>query len=133
MKKLIKFFIIFTITLSMFSCDEETHFIKPDIKLVPVYAITDIVGTGAPFAINIYKEKALIVEYINKVNAINYTSTSYADSSTDTDYTISVSKVTAGGSVAYSISASKATGVGTLTVGGGTVYTIKVSEKEVYN
>jgi hypothetical protein len=133
MKNKIKYLGLLTIIIAFFNCSEESNFKEPDIALVPVYAITNIVGTNAPYAINIYQQKSLIVEYSTSVNPVNYVSSNYVDSSTETNYEISVSKLVEGGSISYLISADKETGIGTLSVDGGTVYTITISETEVYN
>ena len=135
MKNIIKCLGLFAMVFTLFSCDEESPFIEPNVELVPVYAITDIVGTNAPLAINIYREKDLIVEYTSSVDAFSYTSASFSDTSTDTNYEISVAKLVDGNAIGYWISADKTTGVGTLTVVSDTevVYQINISEKEVYN
>jgi len=133
MKKNIKYLGLFAIILAFFSCTEETNFKEPDIALVPVYAITNIVGANAPFAINVYKEKPLIIEYTTSVNPNSFTSSGYVDSSTATNFEFAVNKLANGTVVSYRVSADKVSGNGTLTVDNVTVYTIKVAEKQVYN
>ena len=135
MKNNIKYLGLFAIILAFFSCSEESNFKDPDIALVPVYAITNIVGSNAPFAINIYKEKPLIIVYNTSVNPISYMATGYTDSSTESNYEITVNRVSENDTVIYTITADKTTGVGNLTIVGAstTAYTIKVIEKEVYN
>lgn len=135
MKNKIKYLGLLAILLAFFSCSEESNFKEPDIALVPVYAITNIVGSNAPFAINIYKEKALIILYTTSVNPISYDSSGYTDNSTDTNYDITVNRAEGTETIRYTVTADKATGVGNLTIVGSTTsaYTIKVTEKEVYN
>lgn len=135
MKNNIKYLGLFAIVLFFFSCSEESNFKEPDIDLVPVYAITNIVGTNAPYAINIYREKPIIIVYTTSVNPISYTATGYTDNSTESSYDITVNRVSENETIKYTITADKATGVGNLTVVGAstTAYTIKVTEKEVYN
>ncbi|WP_405293586.1 hypothetical protein [Algibacter sp. Ld11] len=136
MKNIIKLLGLLSVVLvTFFSCDEESPFIEPNVELTPVYALTDIIGVNAPFAINIYREKDLIIEYSTNVNVTSFTSASYADTSTDTSYEISVAKLIGDDIVGYWISADKTTGEGTLTVVTDTQieYQIKISEKEVYN
>ncbi|GAL63588.1 hypothetical protein [Algibacter lectus] len=136
MKNIIKLLGLLSVVLvTFFSCDEESPFIGPNVELTPVYALTDIIGANAPFAINIYREKDLIIEYSTNVNVTSFTSASYADTSTDTSYEISVAKLIGDDIIGYWISADKTTGEGTLTVVTDTQieYQIKISEKEVYN
>jgi hypothetical protein len=135
MKNIIKCFALIAITFSLFSCDEESNFIESEIELVNVYSITEITGANAPFKINIYKNKSLIVQYNSLVAVTNYASSGYVDASTDTNYEISVDRISNGETVKYTISADKTSGVGNLTIAGSstTVYTIKVVETEVYN
>jgi len=121
------------IAVVFFSCTEESNFKEPDIALVPVYAITNIVGANAPFAINIYKEKPLVIEYTTAVNPISFVSSGFVDSSTATNVELTVNKLNNGTAVNYRVSADKVSGNGTLTIDNGTVYTIKVVEKQVYN
>lgn len=133
MKNIKKILVLLILVISLVSCDEEDNFVKSEIELVPVFAITDISGSNAPFAINIYQQKSLIVEYSSSINAKNYVSSGYSDTSTDSTYEISVTKLMDNISVNYDISADKLTGDGTLTVDAATVYNIMVSEEEVYN
>lgn len=133
MKTIIKYISILAIVLTFTNCEEESNFQDPNIALVPVYSITDIQGTNTPFKINIYKLKSLIIEYSSSVNATSYTSSSYMDTSTDTNYEISVNKMDDGSTVNYLINADKATGVGTMTVDGTTTFDIIIAEEDVYN
>lgn len=131
MKNIIKYFALFSIILTMVSCDEK-EWLAPDIELTSVYSITNITNLGV-VKINVYKQKPLIVEYVTNVNPKNYTSSGFVDSSTDTTIEIAFNKVVEGGQVSYAVFADKATGVGSITVNGTSVYTIKISEIEVYN
>lgn len=144
--------------LTFTSCDEESNFNDTGATLVPVYSITDISGSGAPFAINIYKEQNLIIEYTSAVNVVKFSASSFADNSTETDFEFNVAKIvdlydeegnkTGEEIIGYWISATKDTddegnifGTGTLSVvttdeTGATntkVLNITVVEKEVFN
>lgn len=131
MKNIIKYIAIFSVIFTLTSCDEK-EWLAPDIEATSVYSITDITGFTA-VKINVYKEKPLIIEYATSVALKNYTSSTFVDASTDTTISFSVNKVTADGTVSYSVTADKITGVGSLTVDGATVYAIKVSDIQLYN
>ncbi|MDG2279592.1 MAG: hypothetical protein P8L42_03045, partial [Flavicella sp.] len=99
--------------------------------------------------INVYREKALVVNYITQVNLFSSETRDYADTSTDTDYvfqwTVSeertVSDVVETFSVVRVITALKSDGSGsmeaTATYPDGstnvTNHTVVVTENEVYN
>lgn len=136
MKNIIKSLALFVLVIAAFSCEEEDYFNEGSegpIELVSIYSITNISGSNVPVKINIYRNKSLIVEYSSSVNATNFVSSGYADSSNETNYQVTVSKMVNGTPVNYVVSADKSTGDGTLTIDGGTARTIKISEKEVYN
>lgn len=133
MKNLIKYIGLSLIILISFGCEEESNFIEPDIQLVSVYSLTNISGSNTPVKINIYREKDIIIEYTSQVNTLHFSSTNYADTSTDTSYEISVNKIDSQNTVNYVISADKVSGAGTLTIDGTTTYDISISEEEVYN
>lgn len=131
MKNIIKFFALFSIVLTLISCDEK-EWLQPDIDLTIAYSITNITGLGA-VKINVYKEKPLIVEYTTSVALKNYDSSTFVDSSDDTTINFTVNKIANGGTISYAVSADKISGIGSLTVDGGSVYTIKVAEIQLYN
>lgn len=135
MKNIIKLLGLLTIVATLFSCDEENHFQEPDFQLTPVYTVTNITGQNNLFSINIYREKSLIIEYSSDVNANNFTSTNYADTSTDTDYNISVSRIVDGVTTTYIVTGSKETGEGTIEImdDATATYNIIIAETEVYN
>ena len=133
MKTIIKYLSAFALVFFLISCDEENNFDEPNIALTPVYTVSDIQGANTPFKINIYREKSLIIEYSSSVNTSSFESSNYSDTSTESNYTISVDKTTDLGTETYAITADKITGDGTLTVDGSTVFNVTVSEEEVYN
>jgi len=132
MKNLVKYFGISLIILASFGCEEEANFIEPTIELTTVYSLTNISG-NTPVKINIYRNKNLIIEYASGVNPLSFSSANYSDTSTDTNYEISVSKVDNQNTVSYVISADKVSGSGTLTIDATSVHNISISEEEVYN
>jgi hypothetical protein len=133
MKHIIKYFTILLVLVSFASCEEEDNFKQSDASLTGVYSITEISGNGSPFKINIYKEKSLIIEYTTEVNLSSFTSAEYSDTSTDTNYQITVNKIENSTTTVYVISADKTTGDGTITIDGSSVQSIKVSETQLYN
>ncbi|MDC0177450.1 hypothetical protein OAJ14_04790 [Polaribacter sp.] len=133
MKNILKYITVLTIVLAFTSCEEESNFKDSTVELTPVYSITDITGPNAAFKVNIYKQKNLITEYSTKFNLKSYSSSALSDTSTATNYEVTVNKSDDGTTYAYVLSADKTTGDGTLTIDGNTVYTVKVSEVEVYN
>ncbi|TNJ42390.1 hypothetical protein KFZ70_14505 [Tamlana fucoidanivorans] len=76
--------LILLVVVSM-SCEEDERFAASDIKLKPIYAITDI-NKGGPERINVYKEKQLVVTHLNSQSLIGETPTDYTDTSSETDY-----------------------------------------------
>lgn len=133
MKILYKYITVLAIVFAFTSCEEENNFEKSDIALTPVFSLTEITGANAPFKINIYKQKSLITEYSTIFNLKSYSSSGYSDTSTATNYEVTVNKIDDGTTYVYVLSADKTTGAGTLTVDNTTVYNVKVSEDEVYN
>ena len=133
MKNLIKYIGVSLIILTFFGCEEKSNFIEPDIQLVSVYTLTNISGSNTPVKINIYREKELIIEYASEVNPLSFSSSNYADTSTDLFYQISVNKIDGQSTMNYVISANKTTGFGTLTIDATTTYNISISEEEIYN
>lgn len=133
MKNILKYITVLTIVLVFTSCEEESNFKDSTVALTPVYSITDISGSNAAFKINIYKQKNLITEYSTKFNLTSYSSSELSDTSSATNYEVTVNKLDEGTTYVYVLSADKITGLGTLTVDAITVYNVKVSEEEVYN
>lgn len=133
MKTIIKYVSILAIVLSFTNCESEDNFQDSNIALVPVYSITDIQGADAPFKINIYKLKSLIIEYGSSVNATSFVSSNYIDTSSDATYNVSVDKMVDGTAVNYVISADKVTGEGTMIVDATTTFNIVIAEEQVYN
>ncbi|MDO6738778.1 hypothetical protein [Wenyingzhuangia sp. 2_MG-2023] len=149
MKKIFKYFSLLILMLFANGCEKDESWTAADLKLVPVYAITDIKDAVNPdepvelFYIELYKTKPLLIEFINdKTTNPPFKITSYSDNSNTTNYNIEVvaaqeSTTTEEVSdTAYSISGDKTTGEGTLAItieGVAKSYTIQISEKEVYN
>ncbi|UMB61694.1 hypothetical protein MHL31_05685 [Lutibacter sp. A80] len=131
MKKIIKYFGILTIILTITSCEEE-EWLAPDIEITNVYSITNITGLDV-VKINVYKEKPLIIEYATDVVLNNYNSSNFINSSTDTNIEFSVNKISGDSTISYAVIADKTTGNGTLTINDTSEYAINVSEIEVYN
>lgn len=134
--------------LMLSSCtDKETQI--ADIKLVPVYAISSIIGTNAPYSIEVYKEKALMLVYSNNVNVKALSSSNYIDASTETDFNVTFRAAEKTKSVLgidslinsrYELRGVKATGISTLKVVSYiktdsivTNYTAKTAEAARYN
>ncbi|WP_452228483.1 MULTISPECIES: hypothetical protein [unclassified Lacinutrix] len=103
MKTIIKYISILTIIFSFTSCDEENNFKESNIQLVPVISLTDIAANLAdnpnfnqeglnksfkPFAINIYKDKPLVIHYTSFGNAVAYDPINLVNNSTDLNYDI---------------------------------------------
>ena len=133
MKNIIKYITIFAVVFAFTSCEENSNFEESDIALTQVYTLTDISGENAAFKINIYKKLSLITEYATVDKLKSYRSSDFVDSSTDTNYEVTVNKIDDDTTMNYVLSADRVTGVGTLTVDAVTVYSVTVSEKEVYN
>lgn len=133
MKKIIKIYVVIVMILSFTACDEESNFKNFDAVLTPVYSLTNI--SNGPFKINIYREKALIIEYISEVNVVSYKTSNYQDNSTETSYNITVTRVSEDEtpSQSYEILADKITGEGTLTINTTDVHNIVLNEVDVYN
>ena len=148
MKKLISSIFLFAIALSFMACEPENKYPSSGIQLTPVYGITNI-SNSALVQMNVYKQKALVVNYLTDVNAFSAVTRDYADTSTDTDFvfqwTVSeertVSDVVETFTVVRVVNALKADGNGTMvataTYPDGstevTNHTVVVTEAEVYN
>lgn len=122
MKNKILLTVVVAITAVFTSCKNEPWPVS-DIKLVPVYSITNIQGQVSTYILNVYREKPLLVENLNSSSLVKYTTVDYVDNSTETDFavTFSVPKETKNDVVIqtkidYNISASKATGIGVIVI-----------------
>ncbi|UXX81100.1 hypothetical protein N7E81_08300 [Reichenbachiella carrageenanivorans] len=131
------------------SCDEKVWPMS-ELELVPVYSVTEIVGTDAPFALEVYKEKSLAITFV-KQDLLESTETyDYIDASDEVNYGFTFSakeeilledSTTTIHTLDYEISADKATGVGSMTITTTEedatvttlVYTAEVAEEERYN
>lgn len=106
MKTIIKYISILVIVLSFTNCESEDNFKDSNIELVPVISLIDITPVVAdnpafnqlglnisykPFAINIYKEKPLVINYSSEVNAVAYDPIDLINNSTDLVYDITYS------------------------------------------
>ncbi|WP_075603935.1 hypothetical protein [Saccharicrinis aurantiacus] len=92
MKNNILFTAVFTLMLVFVSCEEET-WLQPDIKLVPIYSLTEIEG-GTPFSMEVYREQPLLIE--NSTTAelpklTNYETNLYSDTTNQQSYGINFS------------------------------------------
>jgi hypothetical protein len=67
MKKFIKFCGVAVLILQFISCNDVERISDVEAELTPIYSITNISGNGLPVAINVYKEKDLVVEYTSTV------------------------------------------------------------------
>ena len=148
MKKVINSIVVFLVALSFMACEPENKYPSSGIKPTAVYNLTSISNSELD-QINVYREKALVVNYITQVNLFSSETRDYADTSTDTDYvfqwTVSeertVSDVVETFSVVRVITALKSDGSGsmeaTATYPDGstnvTNHTVVVTENEVYN
>ncbi len=148
MKNKILLIIIVAISAVFTSCKNEEWPVS-DIKLVPVYSITNIQGKASTYLLNVYREKPLLVENINSSSFVKFTTVDYTDNSTDTDYVISFSvpkeskdNVVIQTKIDYSATASKTTGIGVIvitkynaddTVLPAETLTMKLAQIEKYN
>ncbi|OEK07665.1 hypothetical protein A8C32_16940 [Flavivirga aquatica] len=147
---IIKFCCLFTLIFSVIGCGEEAEFQASDIELVPIYYVTDIVGSEAPHSIEVYKEKPLLIEFSSKVQAKSFAISNYQDLSDGTAFNITFDKVVLmeqeDGSFidvvnSYVINADVLTGDGSIEITWQNsdntftteTYTIKLVETERYN
>lgn len=151
MKNTLILFSFIIIAVFNSSCGDGKDWPQPNIEMVPVYAISGITGSGAPAEIDLYKTVNLVIVFENANTLKSYNARNYADTSDETTYQVSVTAVklvkqsdgTMGEvTIAYVLSADKATGAGTLLVtttdaaGGTSEKTFSVSsivETEKYN
>ncbi|WP_139956996.1 hypothetical protein [Flavicella sediminum] len=151
MKKFIKYISILAVIISLASCESnEKSF--PELELVPIYALTNIDGAGdMPISISVYRDEALMVEYIDALpRLLSFETTNFSDLSDATNYDLSFDKniVVEQESgpdlietIRYEIAADVVLGTGTLTTtkdnGDGTntvqVYTIAIAKEQRYN
>ncbi len=141
---------IFVLALLFFttSCDEQQWPVS-DVKLVPIYQLTNIVGTNAPYSIEIYKEKPLLVEFSNAVNVKSLAYSNYADLSTELNYNMKFKATEKSKSILgadtlltrrYELNGVKASNTGTLKIvkynktdSTTNSYTIKIADASRYN
>lgn len=131
------------------SCEEKI-WPTSELELVPVYAVTEIVGTDAPFALDVYKEKSLAITFVKESLLESAETYNYLDASDEVNYAVTFSakqevlledSTTTIHTLDYEINADKATGVGSMTVitteeddtESTVVYTAEVAEDERYN
>ena len=84
-----KFILISLLTLLLVSC-EEKEWKQSDISLVPVYQV-DYLSSNE--TLEIYQEKSLLLEYENSLLVTPYEIENYADTSTDSLYIVSFSRM----------------------------------------
>lgn len=79
--------------LLMFSSCEDNDWPEPDIEKVPVYSITGISGSGAPHALEVYRNEdtPLMIEFKNANLLANYKTSDYVDASTESTFNITYS------------------------------------------
>ncbi|MEN6363426.1 MAG: hypothetical protein ABFC90_12430 [Bacteroidales bacterium] len=146
---------LLAVVLIVSSCDTNEWPVS-NIKLVPIFKVTSVVGvtgnptgTVAPYALEIYKEKALLIEYTTASLMSPLTTSAYVDGSTDSSYNLNfkasiLSKTALKQDTIlnrrYELIADKVTNSGTLKVvkynnqdSVVTNFTIKVMEDSVYN
>ncbi len=141
---------LLTLLLVMSSCDKKEWPLS-DIKEVPIYYVSSITGTGTkPYALEVYREKKLLLEYKTAalLNA-PLTTSNYVDASDDNNFNVKFRaeeklKTALGVDTVlnrrYELSGVKATNVGQLIVvkydlADSTVstYSVKVVEDVRYN
>lgn len=81
MKKIVIISIAF-VALVLASCDSKI-WPESDIEKVPVYRVTDIAGIDAPYELQVYQTKPLLIDYLNEVTATPLTMLNYQDMSGD--------------------------------------------------
>lgn len=84
-----KFILISLLTLLLVSC-EEKEWKQSDVSLVPVYQVDYLSSSEA---LEIYQEKSLLLEYENSLLVMSYEMENYADTSTDSLYIVSFSRM----------------------------------------
>ena len=129
------------------ACKKDSLWEKTSVKLTPIYQLTNITGTDPLYSVEIYKEKPLVIEFINVSLASSYVSSNYTDNSTATNFNVlvtkNIEKKEANGAITksaekYEVTGVKDTNSGNLKVtaaDGVTVrnYGIKIQETTVYN
>jgi len=142
--------ILSLLAVAFLACSCETEeWPTSDIKLVPIYAISSIVGSSAPYSLEIYRENPLLIEYTTSLRLNAQTTSNYIDDSDETNYNVSFNAskdtVTSLGidtllNRRYVIAGNKSTNIGTMTVFKynkldtvATNYTMKVINDTRYN
>jgi len=154
MKKNI-FWSLLALIIVLSSC-EKKEWPLSDIKQVPVYNISSVVrtspfvaGYSIPFTLEVYKEKPLMIEYVNAKLLKPLATTMYVDASNETDFNVSfkateIAKTTLGKDTVlnrrYEMNGVKATLSGTMKIVFYTKtdsvvqsFTMKFAESMVYN
>lgn len=143
-------FSVIVLILALSSC-KDNSWASSDITEVPIYYISDFIGTGVkPYALELYREKDLLLEYKNSalMNAPLNT-TNYIDASTAVNYIVNFKAQEKAKSVLntdtilnrrYEISADKVTKMGQIKVikynrtdSVVAIYNIKIAEQTRYN
>lgn len=143
-------FSVMVLILSLTSC-EDNSWATSDIKEVPIYYVSNFTGTGTkPFALEVYREKSLLLEYKN--SALMFaplTTTNYSDVSDAVNFNVKFraqekAKTTLDADTIlnrrYELSGVKSTNIGQLIVvkynktdSVVSTFAIKVSESTRYN
>lgn len=138
------------LVLTLSSCDDNA-WPTSEIKEVPIYYVSNFTGSGIkPFALEVYREKNLLLEYKNSalMNAPLSTS-NFVDASDDVNYTLNFKAQEKAKTVLladtilnrrYELTADKATKMGQIKVvkynGADSVvaiYNITIAEQTRYN
>ncbi|GAF02163.1 hypothetical protein [Saccharicrinis fermentans] len=88
MKNLLNILTVVGFVMLLGGCD-ESEWPESSVKLVPVYSATDIDGEGAPFALEIYQEKPLLIEYVNANILNSFSYYDFVDKSSSTRFDLS--------------------------------------------
>ncbi len=91
MKKIFNLLLVLVVALGSFTSCEPDPYVKPDIALTPVYAVTDI--ADHVYKINVYKQKSLLTSWADKIKIVSYETTNYEDTSDDTNYMVKLTAV----------------------------------------
>lgn len=153
MKNIKRILSLFAIVIALLACEEENKFPSSDIAVTTVYSVTAISNSSLE-KINIYREKALAINYVTEVNVFNFATSGYSDASTETEiifeWTTSEERIIEDDegeeqiiviTVLRKVNASKDDGMGTMdttiTLPDGTIeettHTVTVIEEQVYN
>jgi len=81
MKKILILSLAF-VALELASCESDI-WPESEITKVPVYKVVDIDGDNAPYELQVYKTKPLLIQYQNEVTAAPFEMLNYLDQSND--------------------------------------------------